>query len=200
VAVAMSAAMLVVPLLGLARSPHHGRADAQSVAAVDTRAELSARLAGDIGRVSRDQTVLVAPLPDTTTATASPATTVARASAPKPATLRRTTTVRQTAPATTKPAPRPAPAPTAPPPPPKPAHDMSGGASWYSAPTGTCAMRDAPKGTVVRVTNLANGKSVTCTVSDYGPTMQSRIIDLSKGSFSQIADPAQGVIQVRVTW
>ena len=105
-------------------------------------------------------------------------------------------TVRRATP-TTRPAPKPAPTTTTQP---KPAHDITGGASWYDAPTGTCAMRDAPKGTVVHVTNLANGKSTTCTVSDYGPTMQSRVIDLSKGNFAQIADPAQGVIQVRVTW
>jgi rare lipoprotein A (peptidoglycan hydrolase) len=193
----MSAAMLVVPLLGLARSSHNGRADAQSVAAVDTRAALSARLAADLGQASRNHAALLAPETATTAVPATTATTAARKAA-APAPLRRTTTtVRRATPTTAKPAPRPAPTTTTPP---KPAHDMSGGASWYNAATGTCAMRDAPRGTVVHVTNLANGKSTTCTVSDYGPTMQSRVIDLSKGSFAQIADPAQGVIQVRVTW
>jgi|SRR5947208_3423608 len=192
IAVVISASMLVVPVLGLARTPNHGSTGAQSVAAVGSRADVAARLAL-VSRASRSEARLL-PEDDvttssTTTTTRAPAKRVATATAlrrPSTTVHRTTTTTRRPAPTTTTTT--------------RPAHDMSGGASWYDAPTGSCAMRDAPKGTVVHVTNLANGKSTTCTVSDYGPTMQDRIIDLSKGSFAQIADPSQGVIQVRVTW
>jgi hypothetical protein len=195
--------MLVVPLLGLARSPQHHRADDQSVAAGLSRADVLDRLAG-VDRANRGAGRWA--LEDVVT-TSAPTTTVAPASATATAAPRRTTTTVKRIP-TTKPAPkiapRPAPAPppppTAPPPTAAPAHSVSGGATWYDAPAGTCAMRDAPRGTIVRVTNLANGRTTTCRVADYGPTMKSRVIDLSKSSFAELADPAQGVIQVRVTW
>jgi rare lipoprotein A len=53
---------------------------------------------------------------------------------------------------------------------------------------------------VVHVTNLANGATTTCTVEDRGPYEGGRIIDLSEATFSQIASPSQGVIQVRINW
>jgi rare lipoprotein A len=57
-----------------------------------------------------------------------------------------------------------------------------------------------PFGTVVTVTNLANGATTTCTVNDRGPYGPGRIIDLDQGVFAQIADPATGVINVTITW
>ncbi len=65
------------------------------------------------------------------------------------------------------------------------------------------AMRDVPRGTLVNVTNLNNGKSVEVLVSDFGPDEEfhpSRIIDLSSFAFSQIADLAEGVIEVKLEW
>jgi rare lipoprotein A len=55
-------------------------------------------------------------------------------------------------------------------------------------------------GTVVTVTDLANGRSVTCRVEDRGPYQNNRIIDLSESTFSQLAPPSVGVIEVRITW
>lgn len=43
----------------------------------------------------------------------------------------------------------------------------------------TCAHRSLPLGTLVRVTNLINHKSVVVRVNDRGPYLASRIIDLS---------------------
>lgn len=79
-------------------------------------------------------------------------------------------------------------------------HSETGPASWYQAPAGTCAHPWLPFGTVVHVTNLANGATTTCTVEDRGPYEGGRIIDLSEQTFSQIASPSQGVIQVRINW
>jgi rare lipoprotein A len=84
--------------------------------------------------------------------------------------------------------------------PPAPANEESGGASWYDYNPGECAHKTLPKGTVVTITNLANGATATCTVTDRGPYAAGRIIDLDKGVFAQLADPAEGTIQVSITW
>ena len=78
---------------------------------------------------------------------------------------------------------------------------QEGGASWYRYKPGTCAHRTIRKGTVVRVTNLANGQSANCTVADRGPFVAGRIIDLDRSVFLAIAEsPGQGVLRVRITW
>jgi rare lipoprotein A len=51
-------------------------------------------------------------------------------------------------------------------------------------------------GTRLRVTNQSNGKSVTVVVSDRGPFIAGRDLDLSIGAFSKIASPSQGVARV----
>jgi len=53
-------------------------------------------------------------------------------------------------------------------------------------------------GSRVKVTNIANNKSVIVTINDRGPFIRGRIIDLSKMAFSQIASVKQGVIDVTV--
>jgi resuscitation-promoting factor RpfB len=77
-----------------------------------------------------------------------------------------------------------------------------GEASWYSFAPGdglTAAHPWLPFGTVVRVTNLANGNSVTVVINDRGP-FGGRIIDLSDEAFARIAPLSQGVCQVRLVW
>ncbi|NNN20078.1 MAG: septal ring lytic transglycosylase RlpA family lipoprotein [Acidimicrobiaceae bacterium] len=76
----------------------------------------------------------------------------------------------------------------------------SGQASWYGAPSGTCANTWLPFGTLVKVTNLADGASTTCRVEDRGPYVGGRILDLSEGSFSQIANAGTGVINITMQW
>ena len=82
----------------------------------------------------------------------------------------------------------------------RPRNVETGGASWYDAGPGTCAHRSAPIGTVITVTNLSNGRSTRCRVTTRGPYADGRVIDLSRGAFSQIADPSAGVIDVRISW
>ena len=53
-------------------------------------------------------------------------------------------------------------------------------------------------GTKVKVTNLANNKSVIVRINDRGPYIRGRIIDLSSSMFKKIADPKVGVIDVSV--
>lgn len=128
------------------------------------------------------------------TTTAAPTTTtpttvkVVVKAAPKPTTT--TTRPRVT---TTTAAPAPAPAPSG--------NTQEGKASWYEeAPAGTCAHRTLPKGTIVTVTNVSNGKRVQCRVADRGPYIDGWIIDLSKDTFSELAPLSAGVISVRIQW
>jgi rare lipoprotein A len=51
-------------------------------------------------------------------------------------------------------------------------------------------------GTRLRVTNQSNGKSVVVTVTDRGPFIAGRELDLSYGAFAKIASPGQGVARV----
>lgn len=72
----------------------------------------------------------------------------------------------------------------------------------------TAAHPTLPMGTVVKVTNLNNGKSVVVTINDRGPYARAskaskyrgskRIIDLSEGAFLKIASKKSGVTDVRV--
>ena len=61
----------------------------------------------------------------------------------------------------------------------------------------TAAHRTLPFNTRVRVTNLANGTSVTVRINDRGPFVDGRCIDLSRGAFTVIAPLGAGVLSVR---
>lgn len=52
----------------------------------------------------------------------------------------------------------------------------------------TAAHRELAFGTKVRVTNLANDRSVIVKINDRGPFSKGREIDLSKKAFMEIAD------------
>lgn len=193
-------AMLVGPLLCLRTAPHQSRPDRVSVwaggdvdlmsrdlpraLAVVYRANLGAFADNSVGQ-NPPLDVVAVPVRTAVRTAASVVGSRARATASRPTATTRTRTSTVTRP---------------PPPPPRPTHSQTGQASWYDATAGTCASRSAPYGTIVRVTNLATGASTTCRVADYGPTAAGRIIDLSRTTFAQIANPAQGVIQVRVDW
>jgi rare lipoprotein A len=62
----------------------------------------------------------------------------------------------------------------------------------------TAAHRSLPFGTVVRVTNLNNGKMVFVKINDRGPYIKSRIIDLSKAAAKQLDLVDGGVGKVRI--
>ncbi|MFQ2445418.1 septal ring lytic transglycosylase RlpA family protein [Aeromonas caviae] len=62
----------------------------------------------------------------------------------------------------------------------------------------TAAHMTLPFGTQVKVTNLANGKSVVVRVNDRGNFPRGRIIDLSRAAFSAIGNPRSGLIKVRI--
>jgi len=92
-------------------------------------------------------------------------------------------------------------------------YDRVGEASWYgkryqgrSTANGeafdmnalTAAHRRLPFGTLVRVTNMANKRSLVVRINDRGPFARGRIIDLSKRAAALLGFEHLGVAQVRV--
>ncbi|MGH9615114.1 MAG: septal ring lytic transglycosylase RlpA family protein [Acidobacteriaceae bacterium] len=86
-------------------------------------------------------------------------------------------------------------------------------ASWYGAPYHnargangqiydedgmTAAHRTLPLGTVVRVTNLATDQSVVVTISDRGPFVPDRILDLSRAAAIKVGVWGPGTARVRI--
>lgn len=62
----------------------------------------------------------------------------------------------------------------------------------------TAAHKTLPFNTIVRVTNLNNGKSVDVRINDRGPYVNGTIIDLSTSAFAKIASLSTGVIHSEV--
>jgi len=62
----------------------------------------------------------------------------------------------------------------------------------------TAAHRTLPFNTVVRVTNLTNGKVTTVRITDRGPFVDNRIIDLSYAAAREIESIGPGVVPVRL--
>jgi len=102
-----------------------------------------------------------------------------------------------------KPAPMPAPA----------GYTEEGNASWYGEPFHgrrasngevydmyklTAAHRTLPFETMVRVTNVRNGKFTVVRITDRGPFVDNRIIDLSLAAAREIESVGPGVVPVRV--
>ncbi|CAD5198641.1 septal ring lytic transglycosylase RlpA family protein [Pseudomonas sp. FEN] len=62
----------------------------------------------------------------------------------------------------------------------------------------TAAHRQLPFGTRVKVTNLANDKSVIVRVNDRGPHTRGRLIDLSRDAAAQLGMLQNGTARVRI--
>ena len=62
----------------------------------------------------------------------------------------------------------------------------------------TCAHRSFPFGTMLRVTNPSNGKHVVVKVTDRGPFVKGRIIDLSWRAAKELDILSRGVAMVLV--
>jgi rare lipoprotein A len=62
----------------------------------------------------------------------------------------------------------------------------------------TAAHRTLPLGTRLRVTNVANGRSVIVRVNDRGPFVGRRLIDVSLGAAQEIQMIRTGTAQVRL--
>jgi rare lipoprotein A len=62
----------------------------------------------------------------------------------------------------------------------------------------TAAHRTWPFGTMVRVTNIASGRSVTVRINDWGPHDDSRIIDLSRRAARALGFSPDSVMEVKI--
>ncbi|MEA3316452.1 MAG: septal ring lytic transglycosylase RlpA family protein, partial [Bacteroidota bacterium] len=62
----------------------------------------------------------------------------------------------------------------------------------------TAAHRTLPFGSIVKVTNLQNNKSVVVRVNDRGPFVDNRIIDLSKSAAKKLEFIQKGITKVRI--
>ncbi len=62
----------------------------------------------------------------------------------------------------------------------------------------TAAHRELPFGTMVKVTNLRNNKSVVVKINDRGPWISTRIIDLSYAAAKEIDMIAAGEVPVKI--
>ena len=62
----------------------------------------------------------------------------------------------------------------------------------------TAAHKTLPFGTVVKVTNLANGSSVEVEINDRGPYIEGRVIDLSKSAAEKLGFINLGVTDVKL--
>jgi len=61
----------------------------------------------------------------------------------------------------------------------------------------TAAHKTLPFGTLVDVTNLANGKVVQVRITDRGPYGPGRALDLTSGAFKEISELSRGVINIQ---
>lgn len=87
-----------------------------------------------------------------------------------------------------------------------------GYASWYGSENGshtasgehfnpqalTAAHRRLPFGSIVRVTNEENGKSVDVRINDRGPFAGGRIIDVSSAAAEELGMKTAGVVRVEL--
>ena len=62
----------------------------------------------------------------------------------------------------------------------------------------TCAHRTLPFGTRLKITNPRNGKSVIVRVTDRGPLVRGRVVDLSYAAARELGTLASGVAYVKV--
>lgn len=62
----------------------------------------------------------------------------------------------------------------------------------------TAAHKSLPFGTKVKVTNLKNGRSVNVLITDRGPFIKNRIIDLSRAAAIELGIMRKGLGLVRI--
>jgi rare lipoprotein A len=64
----------------------------------------------------------------------------------------------------------------------------------------TAAHKTVPFGTIVKVTNLANNKTVVVRINDRGPYIKGRIIDLTKAAAKEIDMIGAGISKVKIRY
>jgi len=95
----------------------------------------------------------------------------------------------------------------------KPIFEETGMASWYGAPyhnrrgsngevynmhAMTAAHRTLPLGSIVRITNVKTGHSAVVRITDRGPFVEGRIVDLSRAAAKALDVYMPGIAKVRL--
>lgn len=95
----------------------------------------------------------------------------------------------------------------------RPIYTETGMASWYGPPYDkrrgangeiydenavTAAHRTLPMGSLIRVTNLQTGQSAMMRITDRGPFVPDRVLDLSKGAAKEVGVWRPGTARVRI--
>ncbi len=70
----------------------------------------------------------------------------------------------------------------------------------YQSSAFTAAHKKLPFNTKVKVTNLANGKTVKVRINDRGPFVAGRIIDLTRAAAKKIDMMDAGVVKVKIRY
>lgn len=70
--------------------------------------------------------------------------------------------------------------------------------SRYNMNAMTAASKTLPLGSKVKVTNLSNHKTITVKITDRGPFIRGRIIDLSAKAAQKLGFKQKGITQVKI--
>ena len=74
---------------------------------------------------------------------------------------------------------------------------ITAGGEKFDSNAMTAAHRQLPMGTKLKVTNLANGKSVVVTVNDRGPFVKGRSLSVTRRAAEELGFRKQGVAKVK---
>ena len=64
----------------------------------------------------------------------------------------------------------------------------------------TCAHRTLPMPSLVKITNLENGRSIVARVNDRGPFAKNRIVDVSQNIAEELDFKTKGTTKVKVEY
>jgi rare lipoprotein A len=75
---------------------------------------------------------------------------------------------------------------------------ITAGGETFDSNAMTAAHRQFPMGTKLKVTNVANGKSVEVKVNDRGPFVKGRSLSVTRRAAEELGFVRQGVAKVRI--
>ncbi|MBP5343819.1 MAG: septal ring lytic transglycosylase RlpA family protein [Alphaproteobacteria bacterium] len=81
---------------------------------------------------------------------------------------------------------------------PKDANGITANGEQYIPSAVSARHKTLPLPSIVRITNLQNGKSVVARVNDRGPMVNNRLIDVSQKGAELLEMPASGAVEVKV--
>lgn len=77
-------------------------------------------------------------------------------------------------------------------------HKRTASGEWFDPKDMAAAHRTLPLGTLVRVTNLDNGRRVVVRINDRGPYKRNRVLDVTPAVAKRLAFKHDGLTKVRI--